>query len=397
MPMAKRNKLGFFKTLADGRVKVQVSHGYTYEGKQRKRIGYARNMEEAEALAVKLAAELGRDPMLGKGLTLRRWWAAYQVGKGERLTKATLKRYTTDMEQVWLPAMGDKDITEITRYEVQAVLIGLKTRYIATHAKSCLSAVLTQAVREGRLEVNPLREGGFELPGDVGAHDSAEIDYETDPFAAIEGSSNVWDARTVLRAMPLLEGVPIETCWLCMVGAGLRREEALALRWADVRRIEIDGREVTQLAVHHALTAADGYKRTKTRGSVRIVAMVEPFGSRLWELRRESGLPVCEVSVSNINHRWLGLFEGDVSKHAPKSTTHKGKLAGFPYIPLNRMRATHETYLQQAGVLDSVNARLHGHSERTSYTHYQRPDNVAAAQKASEFLVLEGARKAANA
>lgn len=395
--MAKRNKLGFFKTLADGRVKVQVSHGYTYDGKQRKTIGYARNMEEAERLAIKLAADLGRDPKLGKGLTLSRWWAAYRAGKGQRITKATLKRYEGDMNRVWLPALGDKDITEISRYQVQEILIGLGTRCAAKHAKSCLSAVLTQAVREGHLALNPIREGGFEMPEDVGAHDSDEIDYEADPFAAIEGSQDVWDARTVLEAFPRMRGSTLETVFLAMVGAGLRREEALALRWRDVRRVEINGRMLTQLAVHHALTAADGYKRTKTKGSVRIVAMVEPFGERLWDLRGEGTLPVCEISVQNINKRWKTLFDPVVSIHARQKDRNQGRLCGLPYLRLNRLRATHATYLQQAGVLDSVNASLHGHSERVSYTNYQRPDSTDAAQRASEFLVLQGSRKAANA
>jgi hypothetical protein len=86
-----------------------------------------------------------------------------------------------------------------------------------------------------------LRNGSFELPGDVGAADDSGLDFSLDPFGAIEGAQTVWDARTVLRAMPLMHGVPLETCWLVMVGAGLRREEALALTWRDIRRVEIDG------------------------------------------------------------------------------------------------------------------------------------------------------------
>ena len=395
--MAKRNKLGHFKKLADGRIRVTVSHGYRYDGQQRRLVGYAKNEAEAEMLAIQLASDLGRAPELGRGLSLRRWWAAYKAGKGSRVTKATLARYKGDMDRVWLPELGEHDITTITRARVQEILIGLPTRCVALHAKSSLSAVLTQAVREGHLEINPIREGGFEMPEDTGAHDSREISYDEDPFAAIEGTANVWDARTVLKAFDKLKGSTIETCWLAMVGAGLRREEALALRWRDVRCIEIDGREVVQIAVHHALTAQDGYKRTKTQGSVRIVAMVEPFGSRLWELRKDADLPVCELSVVNINKRWKTLFEPVTSKHARIKDRNQGRLNAFPYIKLNRMRATHETYLQQAGVLDSVNASLHGHSERISYSNYQRPDSIEAARKASDFLVLEGSKAVANA
>ncbi|MBP3884696.1 MAG: hypothetical protein J6D54_07155 [Olsenella sp.] len=388
----KRRKIGTFEHLSDGRVRVTVVHGTRLDGRLRRLSGIAESEEDAERVALELAAQLGRRPDLGRGLTLRRWWDAYSVGKGNRIVRGTYKRYKGDMERVWLPEMGNTDISLISRVEVQRILLSLPTRPAAQHAKSTLSAVLTQAVREGYLAENPIRNGGFELPGDVGTRDFGDEDYDDDPFAAIEGRSDVWDARTVMRAMPLLEDTPLETCWLCMVGAGLRREEALALRWKDVRRIEVAGHEVTQIAVHHARTEEDGLKRTKTRRSIRIVAMVEPFGSRLWSLCGEANALVCDVPMSNIRRNWMKLFQHVTSKHAPKSGVLKGRLADLPYIPLSRMRATHETFMQQAGVLDSINAATHGHSERISYSNYQRPDTAAAALQAGNFLLVEGGR-----
>ena len=395
-----RSKLGSFKRLSDGRIRVAVAHGYNLNGNPRRVFGYADDMEEAERIALELSAQLGKRPDLGRGLTLSRWWKAYSAGKGARLAKSTYERYAGDMRRTWLPAFGKTDISLITRQDVQAVLISLPTKSHAQHALRTLSAVLTQAMRDGYLTDNPIRSGGFELPGDVGAHDPFGFEsFADDPFGAIEGSQDVWSAQTVLRAMPLMRGVPLETCWLAMVGAGLRREEALALTWRDVRRVEIDGALVTQIAVYKALTAQDGLKRTKTRKSVRIVAVVEPFGTRLWELRDDNPEnAVVKVSVHNIQHRWKTMFEPVTSKHAKTKGRWKGRLRGLPYVPLNRMRATHETYMQEAGVLDSVNAAAHGHSERVSYANYQRPSSVEAAQQAGSFLVLEGQRRrAANA
>ena len=73
---------------------------------------------------------------------------------------------------------------------------------------------------------------------------------------------------------------------------------------------------MTQIAVHRALTAEDGLKQTKTRRSVRIVAMVEPFGMRLWALHVAPDAPVCEVSVKTLPMRWKALFQPVTSKHA---------------------------------------------------------------------------------
>lgn len=387
---SERSKLGSFKQLKDGRIRVRVSHGYALDGSKRTATGYADNMADAERVAMQLSAELGRRPDLGRGLTLKKWWDAYTATKGQRITRATYSRYEIEMRRTWLPVMAKTDISHIERQDVQAVLLSLPTKSSAQHALRALSAVLTQAVRDGYLSSNPLRNGSFELPGDVGAADDSGLDFSLDPFGAIEGAQTVWDARTVLRAMPLMRGVPLETCWLVMVGAGLRREEALALTWRDIRRVEIDGCEVTQIAVYKALTTLDGLKRTKTRQSMRIVAVVEPFGSRLWELRGNPDEAVVGISVHNIQHRWKTMFDPVTSKHAKKEGRWKGRLCGLPYVPLNRMRATHETYMQQAGVLDSVNAAAHGHSERVSYSNYQRPDNMDAAMQAGSFLVLQG-------
>lgn len=397
MPDSTRSKLGTRQALSDGRIKVTVSHGYRRDGRQRRVSAIAENEQDAERVALKLAADLGRRPDLGSGLTLSRWWLAYSATKGQRLTNATYRRYKGDMEHIWLPALGERDISLIGRVDVQDVLLTCRSRSAATHAKATLSAILTQAVRDGHLSKNPVRSGGYELPGDVGAEDMSGIDYDDDPFAAIEGAANVWDATTVLRAMPVLRGVPLETCWLAMVGAGLRREEALALRWKDVRRVMIDGHEVTQIAVHRANTALDGIKRTKTQRSIRIVTMMEPFGARLWELRGGREDMVCDVSISNIGHRWRNMWEPEpTSKHARKADRRRGIMlaAGIPYVPLGRMRATHETYMQQAGVLDSINAAAHGHSQKVSYEHYQRANDVSAARQAGDFLLIEGGEKA---
>lgn len=391
-----RRRVGTFQTLADGRIKVTVSHGYRRDGQQRRVSATAEGEDDAERLAIELSARLGRRPDLGSGLTLRRWWVAYSASRGSRLTKATFERYKCDMERTWLPALGDKDISLISRGDVQVELLRMPTRSAASHAKSALSAVLTQAVRDGYLSENVVRSGGFELPEDVGAT-SDFGEYDDDPFGAIEGTSDVWDARTVLRAFPVLKGTKIEGCWLVMVGAGLRREEALALTWKCVRRVEIGGRMVTQIAVYKALTARDGEKQTKTRRSRRIAAMVEPFGERLWEMRGEPDERVCPLSVGNINHRWVDMWKPCESKHARKADRIKGIMldAGIPYLALGNMRKTHETYMQQAGVLDSVNAAAHGHSQAVSYRHYQRAGDVEAARRAGDFLLIEGGEQVA--
>lgn len=393
-------KVGTRQVLADGRIKVTVCHGLRSDGKKRRLYAYASDEKEADRLALDLASRLGMQLELGNGITLKRWWQAYKATRGQRIARVTLERYATELDNTWIPAIGQKDITLITHADIQSVVILAETRSMARERIKALSAVLTHAVREGHLSANPCRNAPFELPGDVGKADLSGIDYEDDPFAAIEGVKNVWDIETVLEAMRRLRGLPIESCWLAMIGAGLRREEALALRWRDVRRIKVAGRDVTQIAVHGANTAKDGIGATKTKKSVRIVAMVEPFGARLWELAGDRSELICPLSPKNISRRWRSMWEPlKFSKHMPKDpATHvyRGvmlKEPAVPFIHLKQMRATHETMMQAAGVSDSLNAATHGHSERVAYTNYLMPDTIAAAERMGKLFVVEGGRE----
>lgn len=389
--MPRRSRIGSKRQTPSGRWQVRVQCGHREDGSPRVITDTVDTEAEADRRIAELSAELSARPDLARGVTLAALWERYATTKGARLAKKTLRGYDWYMRQSWLGAWGDRDITTITRADVQRAMLSMP-RDKADRSRRVLSSVLTFAVNENLLDRNPIREGGFELPGDTGSTWEDEGAWDVDPFAAIEGVRDVWSAQTVMRAAPLMCGLPLEPAWLAIVGAGLRVEEALALRKMDVRRIRIEGREVTQLAVHHARTDLEERKRSKTRGSVRIVAVVEPFGTRLWEL--VDALPhadslVCPVSASNQNHRWREYFmEPPTSKHCPKTGVYRGRLHGLPYLPLSRMRATHVTLMQEAGVLDSVNAAAHGHSELVAYTNYKRPDTTGAAEQTGRYLRL---------
>jgi len=394
-----RRKVGSIRELPNGRFEASVSVGFRVDGAPRREYATFAGRDEAERWVARTAAELGRSPTLAAGRTVSDLWKAYEAERRCRLANSTLDRYKGCMDRRILPAMGGVDISRVTVPMVQDVLDASPGRTEARQCKAALSSMLTWAVRHGMLESNPIRSAHFSYPGDEGSEWEDESVWEDDPFAAIEGGRDVWGAQTVMGAFPLMRGLPLEPVWLAMVGGGLRMEEAFALRGMDVRRIRIKvGKKmlmVTQVAVHHAENAQDGRHRTKNRRSVRIVALLEPFGERLWELA--SGVAkderVCRVSPNNQSRTWRKLFDKLPSdpkkaKHVPKKEgfVHKGVLGELPYIPLSRMRATHETLMQEAGVLDSINAAMHGHSQQVSYSNYQRADATEATRRASEYL-----------
>ena len=90
---------------------------------------------------------------------------------------------------------------------------------------------------------------------------------------------------------------------------------------------------------------------------------------------------MCSVSAQNQNKRWRGYFEKpSESKHVPKKDgwNYRGTLHGLPYLPLSKMRNTHVTIMAEAGVSDSINALIHGHTEMVERRHYLSPDATRA-------------------
>jgi hypothetical protein len=381
-----RRNVGSVDQLPSGRWRARIAVGVRADGSRRQATKTFDSKSDAEAWLVAQAAEMGKRPDLSAGITLEQVWKLYQEREGERLAKKTMSVYRSQM-RTWLAVIGTMDVSLIRPSHVQRVLDTL-THENALHAKRVLSAVLSFAVRMELLSVNPLHGQKLNIPEDA----PDEEDYDDDPFAAIEEKRVVWDMDTVLRCLDLIHGLPLEPAWLACVGAGLRVEESMALRPVDVRRTTMAGVEVTQLAVHHASTAVEKRKGTKTKGSVRIVTMLEPFGTRYWELVcavDDRKAPVCPISASRQNKAWRSYFlPRSIAKHAPQATQYRGTLEELPYVPLSKMRNTHATLMAEAGVLDSINAAMHGHSERIASKHYIKPDTTSATVEASKRLRL---------
>ena len=226
----------------------------------------------------------------------------------------------------------------------------------AEHAARLLRTVLRSAWYEGLLDAEPMKR---------------PLRYPKRQRKLV-----VWSVDEVVRAMEAIRGDELEALFLVMVGAGLRREEAIALTWEDVAF----GDGIARVNVDKAVTRY-GEKGAKNEYSVRTVSIAEPFVSRLTELRTEGHICKSRVSdrmsVERIPRHWKSLFNGGKPLH------------GLPYIPLSRLRHTHETLMHQAQVPDTTISQTHGHAElKTDYAHYIASSNAAADYAARELEKL---------
>jgi len=395
MANGSRRKLGSVRQEPNGRWWARITCGYKANGRPRMTTKTFDTEQQAEAWLIAKSVELTGRADLDAGITLTQVWEAWKRDRKGKVANKTYATYSWHMEGAengkvssWIDVMGDVDVTRITPQAVQQRLFEMPQQK-ARHAKTALSAVLTWAVHAGIIATNPLIGHRFEYP-----RNNHAIDLDDDPFAVIEQTRDVWGVSDVLKCFKLIRGLPLEPAWLVCVGAGLRVEEALALRKMDVRRVNVQGRMVTQVAVHAARTDMDERKATKTRQSMRIVAVIEPMGERFYQIAQSVSEPdelICKVSASNQNKRWRSYFDEppkEYHKRMAESRKVCGKLHDLRYIPLSKMRNTHVTIMAESGVSDSINALMHGHTQMVERRHYLSPDMTDATVAASERFKL---------
>lgn len=340
----------------DGVWQVQVSGGYRIDGKPRR---VSRTVHgtysEARDAAYALELEMGNTPALGSGITLDGYFeGVYLKGHGD-LDPKTVSNYRTIWRLHVSPRFGGRPLAEPPAPEVQRWVSSM-TRGTAIHAAKLLRAVLRDAWYIGMLPTEPMRRP-LRYP---------KADY---------GKLDVWGADEALDALSRLHGHKLLPLVSIMLGAGLRRSEAMALRWEGM-----DWRDgYVRMRVSSSARRADGL--TKTEGSVRVIALMEPFASALASCRADEG-PVCPMNERNVKRNWQALFE------------EGGALHGMRYIPMKQLRATNTTLMHEAGVPDTTLSLVHGHTDvRTDYRHYIAPTSTAAdtAAKMLQTFMLDGA------
>lgn len=339
---------------------VQATNGYRADGKRRRVSRRVHGtMRDAQAMAVRLDMEMGANPTLGSLATLDSYFEGVFLASHADLDPKTLGNYRTIWRLHVSPRFGSRPIAEPSPAEVQAWVSSM-SRGNAMHAAKLMRSVLRDAWYMGLLPSEPMRR---------------PLRY---PKAA-QGKLDVWSGSEVLYALSRLHGHRLLPLVTVMVGAGLRRSEAMALAWEDMEFRP----GYVRMAVVRGAHAEDG--STKNPASVRTVAMMEPFASILAECRGEG--PICPMGEAAVRTLWPHLF--GLRRREPKTGRRQDgstPLEGMRYIPMKQLRATNTTLMHEAGVPDTTLSMVHGHTDvRTDYRHYIAPTSTAA-DTAAEML-----------
>lgn len=307
-PTRQRVETGIWRRGARYAVRIRVNGRQVERG--------ARTLAEAR----RIRAELRADPALAAAdsrVSLAAYYASWEAGYAGRTARgvapSTLATYRRAMELHVLPELGRVRLATLAPAQVKRLVRTLSTGDTPMKPSSVrrtlapLRALLADAEAEGVIRVSPFRS--VRLPGDADVPPDERVKALTDAQVA-----------ELLAVVP--EG-PDRLLVRLLVATGLRRGEALALRWGDLdprrlrvqRAVKVDGTigpPKTAAGVRTVPLPAGLHRDLLVlRGGAAEAALVFPgpdgapaspaaFGARFARYARRAGVPW--ASPHNLRH-----------------------------------------------------------------------------------------------
>lgn len=286
---------------------------------------------------------------------------------GLRLSPSTVASYRKNVRLHVEPHIGGMRLDQLTGTRLTALYRMLETegradgegglaprtvRYVHTIVHAALKA----AVRDGRLAVNPADKA---VP--PSAREAASPEMHTWSSEELRAFLD-WSERT---------NDELHIAWLLLAMTGMRRGEALALRWRD---IDFDA---ATLSVRRSVTVV----KTKGAGETLVVGTPKSGKARVIDVDPETlgklrsyraQLASVLLSLGRDDALVLGTIEGDARHPERFSRTFGYRLTAarkalgedtLPDIRLHDLRHTHATLLLRAGVHPKIVSERLGHSK----------------------------------
>lgn len=382
-------------------------------GKRRQRVkrGF-QTKKEAEKFLRKTLAEQDRGHLsVRTDMTVAaaaEEWLALKAAQGKRPT--SLDNWRTSLETHVIPRLGERKVTDVRPGDVERLYLdvsqhgkragrcrtagvtcrdhgcapdrhdGLAPKTVQ-HVHGALRAVLTRAVANGLLAVNPC--------------DAPQV-REALPRRTTDGRrvspEDYWTDEQARAFLTDTEGHHLHALWALLLATGLRRAEAAALQWADV---DLDA---GTLRVRRTTTSVRGEAVTnETGGKTDAAARTVPLGPStvaiLREHRREQAAERLAAETWGDVDGHVFTDEGGESVHPARMTkrfTAASDRAGLPRVGLHGCRHYAATQMLRRGVPVPTVARVLGHEDPAitwaTYAHAIPQDDSLAARAMEQAL-----------
>jgi len=300
----------------------------------------------------------------------------------------TIESYQMMVERHIIPELGSIRLIDLQPSHLQALysrkrkdgLSGRTVRYIY----SLVREVLGHAVKAGLVARNVAQ-----------ATEPPRIVHKVMPTMKPEELDRFLEAA---KSVP-----PYYYLFYLLLHTGLRRGEALALKWKHVDMGLAALGVAAYLSITQSLNKINGrlvLREPKTAAGKRRVALSPSLVLVLRQHRREQEALRASLGARLTDDDYV-FCHIDGSPLDPSTVSHVfGKIlrrAGLPSMPLHSLRHTHATLLLQAGVHPRVVMERLGHSSirvtLDTYSHVIGGLQEAAAQRFDEFLSAKGASR----
>jgi integrase len=253
-----------YQRTSDGRWVAQIEAGRASSGRRRYARAVRRTRKDAQAALKELQRAADAGLMPGQASTVEvfmAWWLDHVVPS--TVTAETVARYKWITEHWITPHVGTVRLNKLTPAHVQAMLVKLEDAGLSPKSRTIARSVLGRALRWA------------ERTNVVGRNVARLVDspkLQRKPSDALTAD----EAKAVLAKA---KGDRLEALAVVALRLGLRRGEALGLRWVDV---DLDGGELT-------------VTKGKTTAAARTVPLVAGAAAALKEHRRRQTAERLEV------------------------------------------------------------------------------------------------------
>ena len=312
------------KPRKDGRYQAR----YTLNGKQYS--VYAMSKDEAQDKALRKLKGITEKTDNSSSMKLKYWLEKWlTIYKQPKLRPNSIKNYRYAINKHILPTLAEVRLQNLDTTQLQTVINDVPSERQREVVSNILFASLTKAYNVGLLQRNI-----------VGAIEKYKSDYK--PRRALEENE-------IQRLTKYVIGTKYELIVNLYLYAGLRRSEALALRWAD---IDMDKRLIF---VRYQIDEKKQLQEPKTKSAKRYV----PVLPELYKVIDKYYKPTTERIFD-----WTPTYTTHLLKEVFKAVQIED-------IDIHSLRHTFATMLKDKGVPDDLRTKWLGHSKLEHKDRYE--------------------------
>lgn len=345
--MSRANGEGSIYRRKDGRW-AGAAYVLTPDGTRRRKTAYGKTRKEVSAKLAKMqeSSRSGIAATPGR-LTVKTFLESWMRDVQEpRLSPATYQTYEGYIRNHIVPALGSKPLGQLTASDLREFL-GAKSR----EGKSAATVKQIHAIIRSALQ-HAMRE-------DLVPRNVAKLVVVSNPARQEVEPLTPVEAKQLLRAA---KGHDWEALWTLYIGLGLRRGEALGLRWGDVdlengrlRVVQSLQRSRGELRLKSPKTdtsrrrvvvpsfCIDALRRHQSSERVKLASLGLPIDPTTLVFTSQAGTP---IEPRNVNRAFEALL----------------KKAKLRRVKLHDLRHTCASLLLAEGVAPRVVMELLGHS-----------------------------------